>query len=414
MRIDYDICRLDNGLTVLVHKDPSTPLVAVNMLYNVGSKDEDTAMTGFAHLFEHLMFGGTLDVQSFDGILQRAGGESNAFTNTDYTNYYITIPAVNIETALWLESDRMKGPNLTDTNIDIQKKVVTEEYRQRYINQPYGDAMLHLRPLTYKVHPYRWATIGMDISHIEKADYNCLRSFFNDHYSPGNAILTIAGNIGKKKAVRLATKWFDDIPPRHTPVRQLPAEPERTSPSTLVLERNVPANAIYRAWIIPGRAEPSFHAFDVITDILAGGVSGRLFTILVREKRLFSEINSFVTDELDKGMLMVVGRVTEGISPELAVEALDDVFARLAATPPSAKEMQKVRNRNESLFHIAHTSILQKAIALSQFSLMGTPEAINSQVKAYSSVAPETISEKTAEVLIPQTAATLWYRKAQK
>jgi predicted Zn-dependent peptidase len=414
MSINYHSYLLDNGLRILVHTDISTPLLAVNLLYDVGSKDENPSMTGFAHLFEHLMFGGTENVSSFDNTLQRAGGESNAFTNCDFTNYYITLPAINAETALWLEADRMRGPNLSDRSIEIQKSVVTEEFRQRYINQPYGDAMLNLRPLLYRVHPYRWPTIGMDITHIGKADHQSLREFFKAHYSPGNAILTIAGNIKPEKAIRLASKWFDSIESPAPPGRNLPEEPPRTGPSRLTLERSVPADAIYRAWIICRRDDPCFHVFDMITDTLSGGDSGRLYTSLVRDRRIFSDINAFVTAEIEQGMLLITGHVAGGISPGTAEEALDEEIYKLATNPVPEREIQKVRNRYESAFHISHTALLQRATDLSLFGLLGDPSMINRQVQSYRKVTPEMVTVITSAVLREDTAATLWYRKNEE
>lgn len=406
---------LDNGLRLLVHTDTSTPLAAVNILYDVGSKDEQPEMTGFAHLFEHLMFGGTRAIPNFERPLQLAGGESNAFTNTDITNYYITIPVSNIETALWLESDRMKGPDLSDKSLMVQKKVVAEEFRQRYLNQPYGDVMLNLRPLVYKVHPYRWPTIGIDISHIEKADHNHLRDFFASHYHPGNAIMTIAGNITTGKAIKLVNKWFGSVSPgTAAPVRNLPREPVKPEPGVLTLDRDVPADAIYKAWVICRRSDPEFYIFDAITDILAGGESGRLYASLVREKRLFSEINGFVTGELDRGMLLVFGRISEGVSPETAEEALNEEMDRLRKTPPSDRELQKVKNRFASSFHLSHAGILNKAMALSLFELMGDAMNLNREVEIYSAITAKMISESTEKILSEKSVSTLYYRKLRK
>jgi predicted Zn-dependent peptidase len=415
MVIKADKYTLDNGLRLLVHTDTSTPLAAINLLYDVGSKDEHPEMTGFAHLFEHLMFGGTRAIPDFEKPLQLAGGDSNAFTNTDITNYYITIPVSNIETALWLESDRMTEPDLSDKSLLVQKKVVAEEFRQRYLNQPYGDVMLNLRPLVYKKHPYRWPTIGIDISHIEKADNNHLRDFFTTYYHPGNAILTIAGNITPEKAVKLVSKWFGKINPgMNTGSRNLPREPVKTKPGMLSLERDVPADAIYKAWIICERSDPSFYIFDAITDILAGGESGRLYASLVREKRLFSEINAFVTGEIDRGMLLIFGRISEGVSIETAEEALNEEIDKLRKIKPSDRELQKVKNRFESSFHLSHAGVLHKATALSLFELMGNAMKINEEVKAYSTITSDMISGSTEQILSEKSVSTLFYRKLRK
>ena len=414
MKINIEKHILKNGLTVIVHTDWSTPLVAVNLLYNIGSKHENPAMTGFAHLFEHLMFGGTRAVRDFDNHLQIAGGESNAFTNCDFTNYYITIPAGNIETALWLESDRMNGPDLSENTIAVQKKVVAEEFRQRYLNQPYGEALLNLRPIVYTTHPYRWPTIGMDISHIEKADNHTVREFFNNHYAPDNAILTIAGSIKPEKAFRLAEKWFGTIERKNVKLPDLPREPLRTTPAMLSVERDVPADAVYKAWVIPERSNPDFYIFDVITDILSGGDSGRLYASLVREKRLFSDINAFVTGETDRGMLMITGRINEGVRHETAGQALVREIDMLRTNPVPDKELMKVKNRFESSFHLSNTGVLPKATALSLFELIDEASAINSEVERYSSVSSGMILDAASEVMSENSASTLWYLKMNR
>ncbi|OFY57782.1 MAG: peptidase M16, partial [Bacteroidetes bacterium RBG_19FT_COMBO_42_10] len=274
--ISYERFTLENGLRILVHEDRSTPLAAMNILYDAGSRDEDPEATGMAHLFEHLMFGGTASIPEFDKHLLMAGGENNAFTNTDITDYYITLPAENIETAFWLESDRMNLLDFSRKTLDIQKNVVIEEYNQRYLNQPYGDAMLIMRPLAYKVHPYRWPTIGMDISHIRNINLEKVRNFFFSHYAPNNAILTMTGNISKDRAIDLSKKWFGNIEKRNIRPRILPAEPEQKEGRILTVERDVPVDALYKVWHTRPRAGNDFYTLDLITDLLAGGESGRL------------------------------------------------------------------------------------------------------------------------------------------
>jgi predicted Zn-dependent peptidase len=303
--INYKSFILENGLRVLVHEDKSTPLVAMNILYNVGSRDENPTMTGLAHLFEHLMFGGSVNIPDFDTPLQLVGGENNAFTNNDITNYYLTIPSENIETGFWLESDRMLELDFSSKNLDTQKNVVTEEFNQRYINQPYGDAILKLRPLAYKVHPYRWPTIGTDMSHIRNADLDQIKSFFFSHYAPNNAILALTGNIGYDLVYELTQKWFGPIEKRSVKTRDLPVEPIQTEERFLTIERDVPSDAIYKVWHIGPRKSEDFYTLDLITDLLAGGESGRLHTTLVREKKLFSEINAYLTADIDPGLIIV-------------------------------------------------------------------------------------------------------------
>ncbi len=400
----------DNGLKLIVHTDKSTPLTALNILYNVGSKHEDPAMTGFAHLFEHLMFSGTKTVPDFDSALEIAGGDSNAFTNSDITNFYITIPTDNLERALWLESDRMRGLNLSVKNLRVQKDVVSEEFRQRYLNQPYGDSMLFLRPLVYKVHPYRWPTIGMDLSHIEKASSQEAKRFFGRFYTPDNAIITISGNISPKKACSLVEKWFGSIPPGNYIRPEIPVEPEQTESRKLTLERPVPANVIFKAWVIPARSNPEFHIYDMITDILSGGESGRLYTSLVRRKRIFNEINSYVSGETDGGMLIIMGALADGITFQVAEEAMMEEVDSVRSSLVSENEYQKVINRFESEFHLSHTGALAKATALSFHELLGDASSINSEILNFKSVNREDILLTSSHRLIEERASTLYYK----
>jgi zinc protease len=410
LMINIQKCILDNGLRLIVHSDKSTPLTAFNLLYNVGSKHEDPAMTGFAHLFEHLMFSGTKRVPDFDSAVEIAGGESNAFTNSDITNFYITIPTENLETALWLESDRMRGLDLSAKNLRVQKDVVSEEFRQRYLNQPYGDSMLFLKPLVYRAHPYRWPTIGMDLSHIEKASAPEAKKFFGRFYSPDNAIVTIAGNITMKKACMLLEKWFGSIPMANYIRPELPSEPEQKEQRKLILERPVPANVIFKAWVMPKRTNPDFHVYDMITDILSGGESGRLFKSLVREKRIFNEINSYVTGETDGGMLIIMGALAEGITFQVAEESVMEEIDSLRSTLVSEKEYQKVINRFESEFHLSHTGALAKATALSFHELLGDANSINNEILNFKSVKREDILNTTSLRLTEERSSTLYYK----
>ena len=315
---------LDNGLTVICHTDKSTPFVSVNVLYKVGSRNEQADKTGFAHLFEHLMFGGSTHIEDYDKHVQLAGGESNAYTTNDLTNYYITIPASNIETALWLESDRMAGLNLSPSSLDIQKHVVIEEFKQRYLNNPYGDLWLKLRPLAYKVHPYRWATIGVSPEHIERATLEDVGAFFRQFYAPDNAIVSICGNIAEDKALELVKKWFGDIPPAHRPVSHIPAEPRQTEERrSIVPDNNVPADAIYKVFHMGGRDSDDFYACDIISDILSNGQSSRLYVNLIKNQRLFSGIDAYVSGDRDPGLFIFSGKLSEGIDIRQAEAAID-------------------------------------------------------------------------------------------
>jgi zinc protease len=404
---------LDNGLRVLVHEDRSTPLVAMNILYDVGSRDEDPGATGLAHLFEHLMFGGTVNIPDFDTHLQLAGGENNAFTNSDITSYYLTLPSQNIETGLWLESDRMSGIDFSQKNLDTQKKVVIEEYQQRYLNQPYGDAMLLLKPLTYKVHPYRWPTIGSDISHIMNTDIDTIKQFFYAHYAPNNAILSLTGNINIEHAYKLVHKWFDPIEKRETIVRHLPSEPARNEGNTLNVERDVATSALYKAWHICPRDSSDFYTLDLITDLLAGGESGRLFNKLVRGKRLFSELNAYLTSDIDPGLAIIHGKLMKDVDINMAEEEVDKVILSLLELPPKVDEMAKVKNKFEAANIYGNTSILNKALNLSYFELLGKPYLINEETELYRSIDKQSVNDTVIKYFRKANSSTLYYNSSR-
>jgi predicted Zn-dependent peptidase len=405
---------LENGLRVLVHEDRSTPLIAMNILYDVGSKDEDPESTGLAHLFEHLMFGGTAVIPEFDKHLQIAGGENNAFTNSDITNYYITLPSENIETGFWLESDRMTSLDFSQKNLDIQKNVVTEEFNQRYLNQPYGDSMLLMKPLTYKVHPYRWPTIGISISHIKNTSLKKVEEFFFSHYAPNNAILSLTGNITPDRAFRLAEKWFGPIERRNVKARQLPVEPVQTEERILIVERDVPASALYKAWHMGPRNSDDFYTLDLITDILAGGESGRLYTRLVREKKLFSEINAYITSEIDPGLIIFQGKLMKGKDIYQADEGVNKIFDDLTEKLIPVKEMEKVKNKYESANIYGNTSILNKALNLCYYELLGKPDLVNEEVGLYRKTDKAMVSEAARKIFARTNCNTLYYKSARK
>lgn len=412
--VNYKRFSLENGLRVLVHEDKSTPLVAMNLLYNVGSRDENPEMTGLAHLFEHLMFGGSLNIPDYDTPLQLVGGENNAFTSNDITNYYLTIPAENIETGFWLESDRMLELDFSQKNLDTQKNVVIEEFNQRFINQPYGEALLKLKPLAYKIHPYRWPTIGMDITHIESTDLEQVKSFFFSHYAPNNAILALTGNIEYELAFKLSQKWFGSIEKRKIQSRNLPVEPEQTEERIMTIEKDVPSTALYKAWHIGPRNSMDFYTLDLITDLLAGGESGRLHTKLVREKKLFSEINAYITADLDPGLIIIQGKLMKNIDIQYAEESVNLVINDLQNGNNMKDEMEKVKNKFESSTVFSNTSILNKAANLSFFELLGNPGLINTEADAYRSVTQEMVIEATRKFIIPSNCSTLNYLSTRK
>ena len=412
--INFIRFNLENGLRVIVHEDRSTPLVAMNLLYDAGSKDEDPAMTGLAHMFEHLMYCGSANIPEYDLPLQLAGGENNAFTNNDITNYYLTIPSENIETGFWLESDRMLAPDFSQNKLDIQKSVVIEEFKQRYLNQPYGDVMLLLRPLAYKVHPYRWPTIGMEISHLENVSLDDVRDFFYSRYTPGNAILTLAGNINSDKAYELSVKWFGPIPVRVSAERKLPAEPVQTEERTLTVERSVPADALYKAWHMGSRTSDDFYSLDLLTDLLAGGESGRLYNKLVREKNLFSEINAYITSDIDPGLVILSGKLMKGTDILKAERAVNEVIEELKDTTLTVRELEKVKNKFESSTVLSNTSILNKAMNLSVYELLGDIHLVNREVEKFRSVTRKMVRDTAVRYLNPDNCTTLFYLSTSK
>ncbi len=407
--IDFSSFSLDNGLKVLVNEDRQTSLVAVNLLYRVGARDEDPGRTGFAHLFEHLMFGGSRHIPEYDRPLQMAGGENNAFTNNDFTNYYITIPCENAETAFWLESDRMLEPAFSEEGLEIQKHVVIEEFKQRYLNQPYGDVWLLLRPLAYKVHPYRWPTIGKEISHIEEATLEEVKAFFFSHYAPNNAILSLSGNISADEARMLTEKWFGDIPGRQLALKELPAEPAREQKEVLHVERDVPADVIYMAWHMDRRYCEGFYASDLISDILANGNSSRLYQHLVKERRLFSQIDAYVLGSADPGLLVISGTLMNGTTMENAEEAITEELDMLKNGDVTGRELTKVKNRVESTWVFSQVHILKKAMNLAYFEFLDHAGAVNEEMEHYRRITPENIRSKAKEIFRDNNLSVLYY-----
>lgn len=402
--------QLDNGLRVVVHQDYTTPMVAVNVLYDVGARDEDPSRTGFAHLLEHLMFGGSENIPFYDEPLERVGGENNAFTSNDVTSYYITIPKTNLETAFWLESDRMLNLAFSEKSLEVQRNVVMEEFRQTHLNQPFGDAWLLLRPLAYKVHPYRWSTIGADISHIAGAGMQDVRDFYARFYNPANAILTVAGPVETFKIKDLCEKWFGDIPAGSKNTRQLPAEPPQAEARTLLAERQVPCNAIYKAWHIPDRLSPMYYTADLVSDILSAGDSSRLYVELVKKQQLFSDISAYITGNLDPGLFVISGKIMNGTALEKAEEAINNVIENLQKTPVNGREMQKVKNRIESMLVFTEMKVLEKALNLSLYELLGDAGMINHEIENYSRIDSDLIMRFANEKLIPENCSTLYYR----
>ncbi|NOX46656.1 MAG: insulinase family protein [Chlorobi bacterium] len=407
--IDFKKFELENGLKVIVHKDSSTPIVAMNILYDVGARDEDPEKTGFAHLFEHLMFGGSENIPKYDLPLENAGGENNAFTNNDITNYYLTIPKQNLELAFWLESDRMNQLAFSPKSLDVQRNVVIEEFKQSYLNQPYGDVWLLLRPLAYKVHPYQWSTIGKDISHIENATMEDVKGFYDRFYNPSNAIMVIAGDVDVEQIKLLSEKWFAPITNKGFFKRELPEEPVQKEARALTVERDVPIDAIYKAYHICSRKDANYYATDLISDVLSNGNSSRLYTRLVKEQKLFSEINAYVTGDIDKGLLIVTGKLVKGIKMADAEKAILMEVELLGKTHIEKDELQKVKNKIESSLIFSETSALNKAMNLAYSELMGDADLINQEIGKYSAVTIDDILRISKNIFKAENSSTIYY-----
>jgi predicted Zn-dependent peptidase len=412
--IQFDRFTLSNGLRVLVHKDNSTPIVAFNLLYDVGARDEDESRTGFAHLFEHLMFGGSVNIPDFDKPLQAVGGQSNAFTNNDITNYYVTLPKQNLETAFWLDSDRMLSLGFSEKSLEVQRSVVIEEFKQRYLNQPYGDVWLLLRPLAYQVHPYKWATIGKEIKHIEDATLEDVKHFFGKHYVPSNAILCVAGDVKTEEIKALCEKWFAPIPDKKRAPRQLPKEPEQTEPRSLSVERDVPFDALYRAYHMGKRTDSSFYTIDLISDILSRGKSSRLYNALVREQKLFSEINAYIMGDFDEGLFVISGKLNEGVEMKSAENGLDAVLKNIQENTIQEQELEKVKNKVEATKVFNDMSVLDKAMELCFFELLGDAAMVNQEIEKYRAVTSNDIKAMANQLLRPENCSTLYYLAKRK
>ncbi len=408
--IKFDRFTLDNGLTVIVHPDDSTPMVALNILYKVGARDESPHRTGFAHLFEHLMFGGSANIPNFDGPLENAGGENNAFTNSDITNYYVTIPKENLETALWLESDRMLNLAFTPKSLEVQRQVVIEEFKQSYLNQPYGDVWLLIKPLAYKKHPYQWNTIGKDISHIEKASMEEVKTFYKKYYNPNNAIMVLAGNINLKEAQVLTKKWFADIPNGENIVHKLPQEPQQTKARRQTVEREVPSDALYLTFPMCHRLHPDYQATDLLSDVLSNGSSSRLNRRLVKEQAIFSELDAFISGDKDEGLFIFQGKPSEGISLEEAEAALWTEIEKIKTETIVDIELQKVKNKVESAMIFNEVSVLNKAMQLAYYEFISQAEDVNTEVEKYRSINAEEIQRIAQELFVSEKSSTLFYR----
>ncbi|RGM44204.1 MULTISPECIES: M16 family metallopeptidase [Bacteroides] len=403
--------RFNNGLRLVHNEDTSTQMVALNVVYDVGARDEHPEHTGFAHLFEHLMFGGSVNVPDYDTPLQLAGGENNAWTNNDITNYYLTVPRPNVETGFWLESDRMLGLAFSEQSLEVQRGVVMEEFKQRCLNQPYGDVGHLLRPLAYKVHPYRWPTIGKELSHISQATLDEVKSFFYRFYAPNNAVLAVTGNISWEETVRLTEKWFAPIPHREVPVRRLPQEPLQTEERRLEVERNVPLDALFMVYHMCSRDDADYYAFDILSDILSNGRSSRLNRKLVQEEKLFSNIDAYISGTRDAGLIHISGKPSAGVSLEQAETAIRRELDTLKQSLVGEQELEKVKNKFESTQIFGNINYLNVATNLAWFELTGQAEDISLEVERNRSVTAEQLRIVAQKTFREENSAVLYYKK---
>jgi predicted Zn-dependent peptidase len=407
--IQFDRFQLDNGLKVLVHQDTTTPMAVVNILYNVGAKDENPEKTGFAHLFEHLMFGGSIHIPDYDEPLQRAGGENNAYTTNDLTNYYCQLPAENIETAFWLESDRMLSLAFSPKSLEVQRKVVCEEFKEHYINKPYGDAWHKMRTLAYTKHPYRWMTIGASLAHVEQATMEEVKDFFFQFYRPNNAILVVTGNVKTEDIKVLAEKWFGPIPAGKPYVRNLPQEPKQEKNRSLDVRADVPMDMLMMTWHMGGRFDAAYHATDLLTEVLGGGASSRLYEQLIKVRQLFSSISCYHFGTIDPGLFVITGKLVKGISMSVAEKAVLDEVEKMKHEILDAKEVQKVINKTESMICFEDMSIMNRAQSLAFYELIGDAALMNEELTKYQAVTPELIQSTAKTIFEESNRNTLYY-----
>lgn len=402
---------LSNGLRVVHWENPSTEMVALNLLYNVGTRDEHPEHTGFAHLFEHLMFGGSINIPDYDTHVQQAGGENNAWTNNDITNYYITLPRQNVETGFWLESDRMLSLDFSERSLDVQRHVVIEEFKQRHLNQPYGDVGHLVRSMVYKEHPYQWPTIGKDTAHIENATLEEVKDFFFRFYAPNNAILAVTGNISFKETIMYAEKWFGPIPKRNVPTRQLPLEPKQTEERRMTVERNVPMDALYMTFHMCNRLHPDYYVHDMMSDLLSNGNSSRFIRHLIQEKQLFSNIDAYIAGSIEEGTFHINGRPAPGISLEEAEAAVWQELEAMKTEKTDLYELEKVKNHYESEQIFGNINYLNVATNLAFFELISKAEDINDEVAKYRAVGIEDIQRVASETFVRENCSVLYYKK---
>ncbi len=411
--LQYEKYTLSNGLTMLINEDVTTPIVSVNILYDVGSKDENPDKTGFAHLFEHLMFEGSKHVPNFDEALQMAGGENNAFTTNDLTNYYCTLPVQNIETALWIESDRMFALDINQEKLEVQKSVVAEEFKQRYLNKPYGDVWLLLHPLVYKVHPYQWDTIGKDISHIEKAGLEDVWNFYDRYYTASNAILCISGNMKTDKGIKLVEKWFGDLPLKHKHQRDIVREPVQDGKRVLEVQREVPNDVIYMVYRMSGKRNEirRFYVASLLQDILGYGDSASLYQVLVKEKKLCVSVSVMNSDTIDDGMFVIRAKLVTGAKMEEVERVILDELHKILMDGVGERELTKIKNAVETSDNIQKMMVSAKSFSLSYYTLLGDTDLINREQDIINNITVQDIQTEAERMFQEKNCSVLYYRR---
>ncbi len=408
--IKFERYTLPNGLRLLVHEDHTTPMAAINVLYDVGAKDEDPERTGFAHLFEHLMFGGSVNIPEYDKPLQLVGAQNNAFTNTDITNYYITLPAANLETAFWLESDRMLSLAFSEKSLEVQRKVVVEEFKQRYLNQPYGELWLELRPLAYEQHSYQWATIGKSIKHIEEANLEDVKTFFKKHYQPQHAILVVAGGVNTAEVLALTEKWFGNIPSGERYERKLTEEPKQTKARTKYITRAVPQDAIYRTYKMAGKKNSDYYLADLLSDTLSSGSSSRFNQEIIKNKAVFSSIDAYISGEIEPGLFVIGGKLLPGVSIAEGEATIEECLNRFLTDGFYPNELNKLRNKFETTYRFQELSVLNKAMNLAYFELLGDAQLYNTEIDRYLAPNENDIQAYAKQLLVADQCSTLYYQ----
>ncbi len=409
--IHYERFVLGNGLRVLVHEDNSTPMAVLNVMYDVGARDENPNQTGFAHLFEHLMFGGSVNIPEYDEPLQMAGGENNAYTTNDLTNYYIQLPAENLETAFWLESDRMLSLAFSENSLEVQRKVVCEEFKEHYINKPYGDAWKNMRNLAYEVHPYQWMTIGKELKHVEDAQLQDVKNFFFKHYRPVNAIVVVAGNVKTANVLQLAEKWFGGIEAGEKYVRNYASEPKQKTARRKTMQADVPLDAFYKTWHMAGRLENDYYSTDLVTDILSNGASSRLYQSLVKEKQLFSNLDCYHFGSVEPGLVAIEGKLVKGVELATAEAAVNEEIAKMKNEKISDKELEKVKNKTESTIAFEDMSVMNRANSLAFYELLGDASLMNKELEKYHAVTAEDMRHLCETLFDENNSNTLYYER---